>query len=147
MAHLRTQIRSALVTALTTPSGPRVFKSRIYPLEQDSLPALLIYSNNESAEATGRCVPRVVKKSYLVDVVAVARATADLDDVLDAICEGVEIALAAPCAALDAVATAGMALLRTTLEFDGGAEQPVGRARMTYRIDYMAPENEPSRTL
>lgn len=149
MAHLRTKIRTALATALTglTTTGPRVYKSRIYPLEQDKLPALLIYSNNESAEATGRCVPRVINKSYLVDVVAVARATADLDDAIDAICEEVEIALATPCVELDAIATTDIALLRTTLEFDGAAEIPVGRARMTYRVDYKSPENEPSRTL
>jgi hypothetical protein len=149
MAHLRTKIRAALVTALTgLPTvGAHVYKSRLYPLEPDKLPALLIYSANESAEAKGRCVPRIVDKAYMVDVVAVARATADLDDVLDAVCEEVEIALATPCAPLEAALTANMALLRTTLEFDGAAEQPVGRARMTYRVDYRSPENEPSRTL
>lgn len=149
MAHLRTQIRGALVAALTglSTTGARVYKSRLYPLEADKLPAVLIYSNSESVEVKGRCTPRVMDKSYLVDVVAVARATADLDDVLDGVCAEIEVALAMPCAELDAVLTHVITLLRTTAELDGAAEQPVGRARMTYRIDYMAPENDPTRTL
>lgn len=40
MAHLREQIRDRVVTDLTglTTTGSRVFRSRIYPLENNDLP-------------------------------------------------------------------------------------------------------------
>jgi len=52
VAHVRTQIRdrvgSVLAGAVTLVSG-RVYKSRVYPLSADNLPALTVLTGSESS--------------------------------------------------------------------------------------------------
>ena len=50
--HVRMQIRNQAVTQLTglTTTAARVFDSRVYPLEDANLPALLIYTKSETSE-------------------------------------------------------------------------------------------------
>ncbi len=52
MAHVRKQIRDAIVTAVTglTTTGSNVFRSRIYPLESGKLPGLCVYTKSETVE-------------------------------------------------------------------------------------------------
>ena len=45
--HVRQQIRERIATTITglSTTGSNVFQSRVYPLDVDSLPALLVYHN------------------------------------------------------------------------------------------------------
>jgi hypothetical protein len=86
--------------------------------------------------------PRMQQRSVNVEVVAVARAVADLDDTLDGICKEVEIALSMPLSALAGIAK-NVTLASTEIELTGGAEKPVGTATMTYVVEYFALENAP----
>ena len=47
--HLRNQIRDRAVVAVTslTTTGANVFQSRVYPVEDASLPCLLVYTTSE----------------------------------------------------------------------------------------------------
>lgn len=141
--HARKAIRDAVVTALTglATTGANVFASRpeSRPLPQSSLPALRVFTVDEVAEPSGMSRPRTLARSLTLGVEASAIATSALDDALDGICDEVETALGntKPAAAKD------LRLLSTVIEFDGGAEQPVGRARMEFLIDYQTPENAP----
>jgi hypothetical protein len=142
--HLRRQIREgigAAVTGLTTTST-RVFQSRVYPLEVADLPGLLVRSSSEVVEVLTIHAPRMQQRSVNVEVVAVARAVADLDDTLDGICKEVEVALAMPISALAGIAK-NVTLASTEIELTGGAEKPVGMATMTYVVEYFALENAP----
>jgi hypothetical protein len=142
--HLRRQAREGIGTALTglTTTGSRVFQSRVYPLEVADLPGILIYSEQETAEVQTIHSPRVLDRLLRVRVVAVAKATADLDDVLDGICKEVEIVLAMPVTALAGIAKL-ITLISTDIELSGTTEQPTGRAEMTYEVEYFTAENAP----
>lgn len=142
--HLRAQIRGALVTALTglATTGTRVYGSRVYPVSATSLPALRVYALSEFAEVGEVMAPRLLERRVRVQVQALAKAAADLDDTLDQICQEVEVALAMPCSALAGIAKT-ITLLATEIQLAGDAEQPVGMAAMTYEVFYMAAENAP----
>lgn len=143
--HLRRQIREAIATAVTglTTTSTRVFQSRVYPLERGTdLPGLLVFSLAETSERRTMPAPGLMERTLRVQVVAVARALADLDDTLDGICKEVEVALAMPCAALAGLAKT-ITLTSTDIELQGTSDRPVGQAAMTYEVVYMAAENAP----
>ncbi len=142
-SHLRRQIREGIASAIgaLATTGPRVFQSRVYPLETADLPGILIYTQGETSEATTLGAPRIYQRTARVSVIPVAQATADLDDVLDGICKEVEVALAMPNGSLPMIKS--ITLTATDIEFAGNASKPTGQAAMTYEVVYMAAENAP----
>ena len=52
MAHVRQSIRDNVVTAVTglSTTGSNVFRSRVYPLGTNKLPALCVYTDSEVVE-------------------------------------------------------------------------------------------------
>ena len=52
MAHVRQSIRVNVVTAVTglSTTGSNVFRSRVYPLGTNKLPALCVYADSEVVE-------------------------------------------------------------------------------------------------
>lgn len=142
--HLRRQIREAIATAVTglATTGSDVFQARVYPLERESLPGLLVYSLTETSERRTLGAPGLMDRTLRVQVVAVAEGVSDLDDTLDGICKEVEIALAMPCAELAGIAKT-ITLISTDIEMQGTSVRPVGQAAMTYEVVYMAAENAP----
>ena len=141
MSHVRQDIRDNIVTTLTNLPiiGTNVYKTRVYPLANNKLPGLCIYTGSETSEAVTITRPRTKLRILEVFVEAYATATADLDDALDDICVEVEEALALDVTrggkAKDTVVTA------TEMEFSGEGDKPVGVARMTVTVTYMTPEN------
>jgi hypothetical protein len=140
--HLRRQIREAIATAVTglATTGARVYQSRVYPLEDTNLPALLIHTQAEDVLSVTLPAPRTLQRALRVQVIAVAKATADLDDTLDQICKEVEVALAMPAASGP---WKTLTLQTVEIELTGSTEKPVGQAAMTYEALYMAAENTP----
>jgi hypothetical protein len=143
-AHVRKQIREAVATAVTglTTTSTRVFQSRVYPLEAADLPCLLIAMQSETVTATEMSCPRALERNLTIDVTAVAKGVADVDDTLDQICKEVEIALAMPCSALNGLSKS-IDLTSVEIELDGGSEQPVGKATLRYQVLYFTEENAP----
>lgn len=142
--HLRRQIREAVagqITGLTT-TGGRVFQSRVYPAQTTELPCLLVYTRSETAEPLTVHPDREIERVLQLEIVAVAKANADLDDTLDQVCKEVEIALAMPVAALNGKAKS-IRLTSTEIELTGEAEKPTGTATMSYEVDYFHAENAP----
>ena len=141
MSHVRQDIRDNIVTTLTNLPiiGTNVYKTRVYPLANNKLPGLCIYTGSETSESVTITRPRTKLRILEVFVEAYATATADLDDALDDICVEVEEALALDVTrggkAKDTVVTA------TEMEFSGEGDKPVGVARMTVTVTYMTPEN------
>lgn len=141
--HVRQQLReaiAALVTGLTT-TGGRVFQSRVYSLQESELPALMIATEDEQIEYLTVHNPRIQAKTVTVSIRAVAKATANLDDTLDAICKEVEVALATN-QGVSGLAKA-LRMSGTTITLDGAGEQPVGVASMTYEIEVYCNETTP----
>lgn len=142
MAHVRQQIRSAIVTALTglTTTGSNVFRSRIYPLESGKLPGLCIFTRSETVEFDTLTISRSINRVLDVSVEAYVSTTANYDNTLDTIAVQVEEALAADVTlgglSKDVQVTAFEA------DFAGDGEQPVAVGRFTVTVQYRTAEND-----
>ena len=142
MAHVRKQIRDAVVTALTglTTTGSNVFRSRIYPLEKTKLPALCIFTRSETTEFDTMTISRSTQRNLDIAVEAYVSATANYDNTLDTIAVQVEEAIASDVTlgglAKDAQVTAFEA------DFSGDGEQPVAVGRFTVAVQYRTAEND-----
>ncbi|MDH5528386.1 MAG: hypothetical protein OEY97_13930, partial [Nitrospirota bacterium] len=98
MPHVRTQIRIAVATALTglPTTGPNVHPSRVWPLQEADLPALLVHAVSDPVDEEQHTLGRPRKLTRDLSLVVEARAagTAGLDDTLDTIESEVIAALA-----------------------------------------------------
>lgn len=141
--HLRKRIRHAAATRLTglATTGSRVYRARVYPLEDANLPGLLIYTNAERSERMTMPAPGVLERRLELVVEGYAKDTTDLDDTLDQIAKEVEVAIAGDfgLGGLAKVAS----LTTTEVEMVNGAEVPVGMIRLTFEVRYMALEEAP----
>ncbi|MFQ5510158.1 MAG: hypothetical protein ACE5FN_12620 [Leptospirillia bacterium] len=145
MPHVRTQIRNAVAVALTglATTGPRVHPSRLWPLQQTDLPALLVYTTSDQADYERSTIgrPRLLWRDLELVVEARASGAAGLDDTLDRI-------EAEVTAALNLDPTLGG--LSKDIDFAGAeidldqAETPVGTNRMTFRVAYRHREDDPN---
>jgi hypothetical protein len=142
--HLRRQIREAVASAVTglATTGAHVYQSTVYPLEDANLPALLVLAETETTLQLTMHGPGTLQRSLAVDVIAIAKATADLDDTLDQIAKEVEIALAPPVTALTGLAKS-IGPPQTEITLVGSADKPVGRMRLRYEVEYFTADNAP----
>ena len=142
MAHVRKQIRDAIVTATTGLSitGSNVFRSRIYPIEQTKLPGLCIFTKSEAVEFDTLTMSRSVNRVLDVTIEAYVSSTTNYDNTLDQIAVEVEEALAADptlgSLAKDTQVTAFEA------DFSGDGEQPVAIGRFTVTVQYRTSETD-----
>lgn len=143
-AHLRTQIRDAVAAALTglPTTGARVYPSRVYPVQTADLPCLLVYARRDDVQLETIHAPKYLQRTVELEVVALAKAASDLDDVLDQMCKEVEAALAMPVAALAGIAQ-DINPVSTEFELVGAAEKPTGSASMIFTVGYFNLENAP----
>lgn len=141
--HAHTQIRSAVVAALTglATSGTRVFANRLYALAEANLPGLRVFTDSEEVSAESIHHPHLQSRRLSLVVEACARASADLDSTLDQMAQEIEIALAGPL-------TVGSAVLYPILtgsQFDDEAGSvPVGVKRLEFRLEFFTLNTAPS---
>lgn len=137
MAHVRKQVRDAIASLLTsgvTLVSSRVYTSRVYPLTEAKLPAVLVYSTSESSGLMAMKLP-TLDRSLSVSVDVYVRNTSTFDDDIDAICVQVEEAIGADFRLSGLVKET--VLTATEIDYNGDAEQPVGVARLTYTVRYV----------
>ena len=142
MAHLRQQIRERIgtdVTGLST-TGSNVFQSRIYPVEDGSLPCLLVYSTSEDSEVTEMASPRPITRVLNVVIQGVSGSSTH-DDSLDTISKEVEVAMSADIG-INSLATDSY-LSEVEISYSGEGSVPMGSVRMVFTINYRHPENQP----
>ena len=139
--HIRQQIREKFGTTLTglNTTGSRVYESRVYPLE--TVPALIIYTKEESSEPIVIGTDRVMSRELSVVVEGYAKATSDFDDTIDTISKEVEEAIAAD-RTLDGLAK-DCYLESTEIEFNGEGEKPLGYVSLTFLTNYYVQETNP----
>ena len=139
--HIRQQIREKFGTTLTglTTTGNRVYESRVYPLE--TVPALIIYTKEESSEPIVIGTDRVMSRELSVIVEGYAKATSNFDDTIDTISKEVEEAIAAD-RTLDGLAK-DCYLQSTEIEFNGEGEKPLGYVSLTFLTNYYVKETNP----
>jgi len=142
MAHLRQSIRERIATDVTglTTCGSNVFQSRVYPIEDASLPCLLVYSTSEDSEVTEMASPRPMTRILNVVVQGVVSATQP-DDTLDLISKEVEVALAGDVS-INSLANNSF-LSSTEIEFNAEGAKPIGTVILNYVVEYRNLDNAP----
>ena len=142
MTHPRKTVRASAITALTglTTTGSNVFESQVYPLEDSDLPALRVYTRNDTFGTLEREYTSVsaawsgyARQIELVVEVVVKSATTP-DATVDTICEEVEAALEAKSAWTSNVGQ--VTYDRTEIEFSADAEIRQATAFITYLISW-----------
>jgi len=141
--HIRQQIREKIGTTLTglTTTGSNVYESRVYPLENTNLPALIIYTKSETSEPIVIGTQRLMSRELSVVVEGYAKATSNFDDTIDTISKEVEAAIAAD-RTLDGLAK-DTYLESTEIEFNAEGEKPLGYVSLTFLTNYYVKENAP----
>ena len=141
--HIRMQIRNQAVAQLTglTTTAARVFDSRVYPLEDANLPALLIYTKSETSEPIEIGTNRTSERLLSLNIEAYVKITTNFEDTLDTICKEVEQAIAAD------PTLSGKAkdcyLESTEIEFNAEGEKPLAFATLTFLTSYYVQEQSP----
>lgn len=142
MAHVRKQIRDAIVTAVDglTTTGSSVFRNRVFPLETTKLPALCVFTKSETSDFDTLHRPRSIMRLLDVQVEAYVSGTSNYDDTLDTIAVEVEEALAGD-AALDGLSK-DVQITAYEADFIGDGEQTVAVGRFTVSVQYRTLEND-----
>ena len=141
--HVRQQIREYFGTTLTglTTTGSNVYESRVYTLQEDTLPSLVIYTKSETSEPIVIGTDRVMSRELSVVVEAYCKATSNFDDTIDTISKEVEEAIMADRT------LGGLAkdtyVESTEIEYTGEGEQPVGYVTLTFLTNYYVQETNP----
>ena len=142
MAHLRQSIRERVATDVTslTTTGANVFQSRVFPVEDSSLPCLLVYTTSEESEVTEIASPRPMTRILNVVVQGVVGA-ATPDDTLDLISKEVEVAMAADVKINDLANNSFLS--STEIEFFSEGAKPIGTVMLNYSVEYRNLDNNP----
>tara|TARA_R100001460_G_scaffold24860_1_gene49978 strand:+ start:355 stop:801 length:447 start_codon:yes stop_codon:yes gene_type:complete len=141
--HVRQQIRERVGTVLTglTTTASRVYESRVYPLQDSELPALLIYTKTEESEPLVMSSDRVMERELSIAIECYAKANSNFDDTIDTICKEVEEAIAVDTT-LNGLAK-DIYIESTDIEFNADGESPVGYATLTFLTTYHVKETNP----
>lgn len=143
--HQRTIVRQAIVAALTgaTAAEARVYPTRILPLRKLELPAIAVYTLEESVDGESvNTAPRELTREAPVVIEALVAAVpgANVDDALDDLALEIETAMHAdPYLGGEA---ADSILDGTTMEVIEDGERMMGLVTLTYSVTYrtLAPE-------
>ena len=143
MAHLRQSIRERIATDVTglSTTGSNVFQSRVYPVEDSSLPCLLVYTTSEESEVTEIASPRPMTRLLNVIVQGVVGTATNPDDTLDTISKEVEVAIAGDVT-INNLANNSF-LSSTEIEYSAEGAKPIGIVRLNYIVEYRNLDNAP----
>lgn len=136
MIHQRKVIRDAVKDLLlgNTPAADKVFTNRPLPFEDASLPAIFIYALGEEVERSN-VYDGELKRILNLSIEARIKATASLDDEMDAIALTVEQLMGAEDALVDIALTVNLA--STEMEIGADGIKPIGAIRLNYEIKYL----------
>lgn len=90
---IREEIVSILINNVTLVNSSNIFETRIEPIyETTKIPAIAVYTNEESAErfASGSTI---YVRTLNLSIEIIVQGNSDIDDSIDAICEEIEAAL------------------------------------------------------
>jgi hypothetical protein len=144
-SHRRKEIRDDFVTALTglAISGTNVFASRVMPMDDDTIPGLTVYTGAEEIDGEGGSrFARVQERALEIHVEAYDKLASGVDDSLDAMIAEVEAAILV----VGNIPSASNVDLVSIDEpdIDDGLEKPVGKVKMTFRVQYLTADGDPT---
>ena len=143
MTHARTQIRKAVVDALkgNTAAGARVYESRVYALDDPKLPALLVFTPQESMGQPSIQRPRTQMRQLQLMIEGYLKARGDIDTEADSLALEVDQLIAADPTLGGLVKDTMLDI--TTTQLSGDGEKPVAIVSLTFVILYSVKENAP----
>ena len=143
MTHARTQIRQAVVNLLkdNTAAGNRVYASRVYALDDAKLPALLVFTPQESMGNPTMQRPRTQQRSLSLMIEGYVKARGDIDAEADALALEVEQIIGADPTLGGLVKD--VMLDTTSTQLSGEGEKPVAIISLTFAVLYCVKENAP----
>ena len=137
MSHVRQQIRdrvATLVTGLPT-TGANVYKMRRYALDDAKLPAICVYTMDESSSLItigSRTLRRVI--NVAIDIMIKGSSTT-VSDSIDTICVSAEEAIAGDFT-LNGLAKSCI-LTSTEIDINVEGEKSIASARLVYSVEYI----------
>lgn len=148
MTHHRKQIRDLIVAAVTglATTGARVEQSRVYNVSDAEPNGILVYNGPNESRALSMGANPTIEQDFTVFVEPYAKASSDIDDVLDQICLEVEVAILGTDNDLTNTVHR-INLVSTETEFSGDGDQPLGSAVMTFSVMYTTKETDPETIL
>ena len=142
--HARTRIRQAFVELLQgkTLVGTKVYDSRLYTMDVTSLPGIIIFSPNEEVITSTISPPRSQDRSVKIVVECYAKATKDVNVIIDNIALEVE-KLVTNSLVLKKLCK-DCRLLSTDINLNYDGDQPVAVAALIFSVSYRTKENNTS---
>jgi hypothetical protein len=143
MSHVRQQIRDVAVTNLTglTTTGTNVFKSRAYPLQDEEIPGLCVYTNTETNDEDTGKFDTFDNREMVLQVDGYDKIVAGIEDSLDDIAVEVETAIMADPKFGGVAKFTDYLGFTTENSIDG--EQPIGRISIIFRVTYFVNTGAP----
>lgn len=142
MSHARTQIKQAIVNLLTSNIGTAtIIQSRVYPLEDSKLPAILIYARQETITEMTLSKPRTQYRTLSLVLEGIVKANSNLDSTLDNLALQIEQVLAVNTT-LSGLAK-DIILKDTEIQYHDEGDKPYGTMILTYHISYAVIETAP----
>lgn len=144
--HVKRQIKLAIRNLLMNlpTTGNRVFIDRLQVLNDARLPALVIQSGTEDISLDDMTFEPVFNRLLRLDVIVKAKATSDIDDVLEEAQKEVEQTI---YASLESSVLNGLvkSIELKTVEplFNNEAEQDIGQLIMGFDVNYYTQASEP----
>ncbi len=136
MAHPRKVIRQAVRQALedaATAAATRVYATRVLSLRTSELPAIAVYTDDESSDDE-ESAPRELTRTLTLLVEGFVNAASDADDAMDDLAEEIETAMHA-----DPVfggVCGDSVLIGTQLDVDKVSDRLIGMVSMSYEVTY-----------
>ncbi len=133
----RTNIRSALVTMLSgnTDAGTNVYPHRATNLWDSQLPAILIFTNQESAQPESLRSTRSIRTLELSIEVRI-KASTDVDSAIDALMGDIEDILTADRSLVGTVISSQ--LTNSEIRVDGSTDTEIGVGVLTFECKYIS---------
>ena len=143
MPHAIQQINDAIMVKLTglATTGNNVFSGRVYALERNEVPCLLVSTGDETSQYDGFGGPRRLDRRVDLLVECVASVNSSLEQTLNTIQSEVEVALAADTKLGGTVMD--VAYSGRTKFLSGDGEKKFGVMRLTYTIAFQTDEGSP----
>ncbi len=123
--------KAALIGLATT--GANVFDSRVYPVQDNELPCLLIDQGNETSEIESMGFDRITGRTMELLVVAKVKQNTSYRTLINTIRKEVEVRLAAN----QGIGGAKYVQPKSCeIELAGEGEKPVASATLTFEVPY-----------
>ena len=122
-----------MLTGLSS-TGNNVFQSHVCPLENDDLPSLCIYTQDEEIEIGVTGDPRVYHSAMILIVDGYAQKSSNLDDQLDQIGIEVQFAMAGDIDINNLVKDSYLSY--EDISYSGEVTSPIGIIRHNYSVLY-----------